>query len=178
MANNNAANGFLPFSAPYGGNGQAIVTDHDLHATNSEIGIGSPVEIVDGGINLATAGTGNAMCGHAAEYKAASAGGKIKIWSDPQQLFVAQTDDGTGTATALGAVGLNINFIGTGVTNQRSTAELDESSAATGATLQYKIMGLSPEVQGNAVNAFGEFNRLVVKINNHQFQGSTGTAGV
>jgi hypothetical protein len=178
MANVNNPNGFSPYGCPYGGNGQPIVTEHVLHATNSEIGVGSPVSIVDGGVNLATAGTGNALCGIAAEYKAASSGGYIKVWSDPQQEFVAQTDDGTGTATAESAVGLNINFIGTGVSNRRSTAELDESSATTGATVQFKVQRLSGEIQGNAVNVHGEFNRLVVLINNHQFKGHTGTVGV
>lgn len=178
MANVNAPNGFRPAASPYGGAGSPVVTEHALHATNSEIGIGSPVVIVDGGVNLATAGTGNPICGIAAEYKAASSGGTIKIWSDPMQEFVAQCDDGTGVATALTAVGLNINFIGTGVSNRYSTAELDESSATTGATLQFKIIRLSNEMGRSGANAFGEFNRLVVRPNNHQFGSHTGTAGV
>lgn len=178
MANTNNPNGFLPYNSPYGGSGQPVITEHVLHATNSEIGIGTPVAVVDGGINIATAGTGNPMCGIAAEYKAASAAGTIKIWSDPQQRFVAQTDDGTGTATAAAAVGLNINFVGTSVTNRRATSELDENSATTGATLQFKILELSTEMQGKVQNAHGEFNRLVVVINNHQFKGHTGTVGV
>lgn len=178
MANIDNANGFLPYNSPTGGNGQPTVTEHVLLATNAAIGVGSPVVVAAGGVDHATAGTGNALLGIAAEAKAASAGGTIKVWSDPQQLFVGQTDDGTGTATAEGAVGLNINFVGTGVSSNRSTSELDEDSAAAGATLQFKIIELSKEVQGRAVNAHGEFNRLVVKINNHQLQGSTGTAGV
>ena len=178
MANVDNANGFQPHVAPFSGPGEALVTEHVLSATNSEIGIGTPVAVVAGGVDRATAGAGNALLGISAEYKAANAGGTIKVWSDPQQEFVAQTDDGTGTATAAGAIGLNIDFVGTGVSNRRSTAELDESSAAVGATLQFKILRLSPEFQGKAQNAHGEFNRLVVKINNHQLQGGTGTAGV
>ncbi len=178
MANPDSPFGFLPVSSPYGSGGQARTTEHALHATNSEIGIGTPVVVVDGGVNLATAGTGNAILGIAAEYKAASSGGSIRVWSDPQQEFYAQCDDGTGTATALAAVGLNINFIGTGVSNKKSTAELDESGATTGATLQFKIMRLWQGFHRNSQNEFGEFNRLVVKPNNHQLQGHTGTAGV
>jgi hypothetical protein len=176
MANLDSANGFLPYNAPHGGNGQPTVSEHPLLATNAEIGKGSPVKVAAGGVELAAAG--DALLGVAAEYKAASAGGVIKVWSDPQQLFVAQTDNGTGTATALAAVGLNIDHVGSGVSNNRSTAELDEDSAATTATLSFKIIDLSDEYQGNARNAFGEFNRLVVKINNHQLQGHTGTAGI
>src|SRR3990167_2251075 len=178
MANPNNPSGFLPYNAPHSGNGQPIITEHPLHATNSEIGIGSPVRIVDGGVDLAAAGGTLGLLGIAAEYKAASAGGTIKIWSDPQQRFVAQTDDGTGTATAAGVIGLNINFVGTSVSNRRGTSELDENSATTGATLQFKIMELSTEMSGNVQNAHGEFNRLVVAINNHQFKGHTGTVGV
>ena len=177
MANVNNPSGFVPYTGPGTGSGNAQITEHDLLATNAEIGIGSPVKVAAGGVELAAAS--DALCGIAAEYKAASDSSlKIKIWSDPDQLFVAQTDDGTGTATALAAVGLNINMVGTGVTNRRSTSELDETSATTTATLPFKIMKLSDEYQGRARNAFGEFNRLVVKINNHQFGSSTGTVGI
>src|SRR3990167_11151573 len=121
MPNSNVPSGFKPYSNPFGAAGNAVVTEHPLHATNDEIGVGTPVRIVDGGVNRAAAAGTLGLLGIAAEYKAASAGGDIKVWSDPNQLFVAQTDDGTGTATALGAVGLNIAFVGTGVTNRRST---------------------------------------------------------
>ncbi len=178
MANIDSANGFVPYKAPHSGNGQPTITEHVLHASNTAVGIGAPVAVVAGGVNLASAGTGNPMMGIAAEAKAASAGGKIKIWSDPQQLFSAQTNDGTGTATAAAAIGLNINFAGVSKSGNLSTAELNEGSAAAGATLQFKIIELSTEVQGKIINAHGEFNRLVVKINNHQLQGGTGTAGV
>src|SRR3990167_6292607 len=134
MANPNNPSGFLPYNAPHSGNGQPIITEHPLHATNSEIGIGSPVRIVDGGVNLAAGGGTLGLLGIAAEYKAASAGGVIKVWSDPNQLFVAQTDDGTGTTTALAAVGLNTTFIGSGVTNRRSTAEIDQSESLATST--------------------------------------------
>src|SRR3990167_3256942 len=165
MANVNNPNGFLPYSAPHSGNGQPVANPYTLHASNSEIGVGSPLRIVDGGVNLAAAGGTLGLIGIAAEYKAANAGGTIKIWDDPAQLFVGQTDDGTGTATAATAIGLNCAFIGTGVTNRRSTAELDETSATTTGTLQFKLVGLSPEISGNAVNAHGEFNRFVLLIN-------------
>ena len=178
MANIDNPNGFRPYNNPHGGSGQPTITYHPLNSSNSEIGVGTPVAVVAGGVDRAAAESSSALLGFAAEYKAASDGGLIGVWSDPLQLFVAQTDDGTGTATAAAAIGLNIDFTGTGVSNQRSTAELDESSADTTATLPLKIIDLSDEYQGNARNAHGEFNRLVVKINNHQLQGSTGTAGV
>lgn len=179
MANPDMPNGFRPYADPFSGSGQPQITEHDVLATNVAIGIGSPVAIVAGGLDHATAGAGNALCGIAAEAKAANSGGKLKVWSDPFQEFVAQTDNGTGTATALAAVGLNIDFVGTGVgANNLSTAELDESSAAVTANCQFKIKRLADEINGKNVNAFGQFNRFVVKINNHQFSTGTGTAGV
>lgn len=180
MANKDNANGFMPYSHAKGGGGQATAMSYPLLSTNAAIGIGSPVFKTTSGVDHATAGTGNPLIGIAAEPKAANTGGTIKVWDDPFQLFVAQCDDGTGTATIAGALGLNINFINSGVQSANSKiskSELDESSATTGATLQFKIIALSTEYQGNALNALGEFNRLVVKINNHQLGSSTGTAG-
>jgi len=177
MANRNNPSGFLPVNLPTGGGGQPVVEEFDLASANSEIGVGTPVTWASGVIDRAAAT--NALAGIAAEYKAASAGGKIAVWSDPNQRFVAQTDDGTGVLTALAGIGLNASFIGTGVTNRRSTAEIDESSGLDTATLELKVLKLSPEYSGSrgAKNAYGEFNRLIVKINNHQFGSSTGTAG-
>ena len=177
MANRNAPSGFLPVNLPTGGGGQPVVEEFDLTVANSEIGVGTPVKWVSGLIDRAAAA--DALAGIAAEYKAASAGGKIAVWSDPNQRFVAQTDDGTGTLTAVGGIGLNTSFVGTGVTNRRSTAELDQSEGATTATLEFKVLKLSPEYSGSGgiKNVYGEFNRLIVKINNHQFGSSTGTAG-
>lgn len=177
MANPDAAFGFRPYSAPFS-KGQPVTTEHELNSSNSAIYIGSPVSLVAGGIDLATAGTGNALKGISAEYKAASADGKIRIYSDPQQRFVAQTDDGTGTATAEGAIGLNINFIGTGGSGLISTAELDESSATVTNTLQFHIEALAKTFHKSGQNAFGEFNQLVVRINDHQSVSDTGVTGV
>lgn len=171
MANNNIPSGFQPYNAPHSGNGNPVVEYLDLSATNTEIGIGTPVKSASGVVDIAAAG--NALCGIAAEYKAANSGGKIAVWTDPEQRFVAQTDDGTGTLTALAGMQLNANFVGTGVTNRRSTAEIDEDSGDTTATLPFKVLFLAPFPS----NAYGEFNRLVVKINNHQFGSGTGTAG-
>ena len=59
MPNVNNPNGFRPYSAPYGGGGQAQVTYHDVLATNDAIGMGTPVAVVAGGVNRATAGSAN-----------------------------------------------------------------------------------------------------------------------
>jgi hypothetical protein len=170
MANQDAANGFEPYLNGHGGGGEPVANEYILDASNTEIGKGTPVVMTSsGGVDIATAGAGNAILGIAAEYKAASAGGTIKVWDDPDQQYTAQTDDGTGTSTAQTVVGARIDFVGTGVSATKlSTAELDEDTGGTGATKQFQVMGLSKEVQKNVVNAFGEFNRLIVKINTKQ----------
>ncbi len=172
MSNTNNPSGFLPYINPFSGQGQAKVAYLPLAAANSAIGVGTPVTLASGAaVNIA--GTTDALCGMAAEAKAANSGGMIAVWADPQQWFVAQTDDGTGDLTASTDLGKNCTFVGTGVSNGRSTAEIDENSGSNTATLLLKTIRLSDE----AGNAHGEFNRLVVKINNHQFGSHTGTAG-
>ena len=173
MANVNNPSGFLPYINPLSAcGGQAKIVYLPLAAANSAIGVGTPVTLASGAA-VDIAGTSDALCGIAAEYKAANSGGTIAVWADPQQWFVAQTDDGTGDLTAAANLGKNCTFVGTGVSNRRSTAEIDENSGSDTATLLFKTIRLSDE----ANNAHGEFNRLVVKINNHQFGSHTGTAG-
>lgn len=174
MANLNIPNGFVPYRGG-SSNKAPKINEYALSSSNSEIGIGTPVTRASGVINIA--GTTDALIGISAEYKAANSGGFIKVWDDPQQLFHAQTDDGTGDLTAAADMAKNCTFVGSGVSNRISTAEIDENSGSNTATLLLKVMGLWKGFQGKAQNANGEFNRLIVKINNHQLQGHTGTAG-
>ena len=174
MANPDVKNGFRPVRGGSSGKSPRV-TPYPLAAATDEIGIGTPVYMTSGAINRA--GTTDALRGIAAEYKAASAGGTILVWDDPEQEFVAQTDDGTGDLTAAANLNKNCTFVGTGVTNRQSTAEIDENSGSSTATLLFKTLRLSKTFHRTAQNAHGEFNRLVVKINNHQLQGGTGTAG-
>lgn len=172
MANTNNPSGFVPYISPNGGSGKAKITYLPLAAANALIGVGDPLEIDAGGVDKAEAS--DALCGIAAEPKAASSGGTIAVWADPNQLFVAQTDDGTGDLTAAADMRKNCNFVAGTASNGRSIAEIDENSGDTTATLPFKVIRLSDEIG----NAHGEFNRLVVKINNHQFGTGTGTAGL
>lgn len=176
MANSDAPNGFKPYNGPSSPSGNPVISDLPLLATNTAIGIGTPVAYLGSGVEIA--GTTDQLVGIAAEAKAASAGGTIKVYSDPQQLFVAQLDDGTGTLTAALDMGKNTTFVGTGVTNGLSTAELDESAGQTTATLLFKCIKLSDDYGRRSKNAAGEFARVVCKINNHFLGSHTGTAGV
>jgi len=170
MANVNNPNGFLPYLA--GGGGPPRITYLPLATANTAIGVGDPVTLVATGVDRAAASA--ALCGIAAEPKAASAGGKIAVWADPSQEFVAQTDDGTGACTTAVFMRTNANFVAGNAANGHSIAEIDEDTATTTATLPFKVLRLSDE----AGNAFGEFNRLVVKINNHQLGEGTGTLAI
>ena len=157
---------FVPFINP-GSSGKPFIFEFDLGASNAIIGIGDPLTQTSGLIERAAAA--DELVGIAAEPKAASAGGKIKIWCDPMQLFTAQTDDDTtGTAESIAAILSNIDFVVTAATNGHSNCELDESSSTTTAALPFKILRLSPEYSGasGALNAYGVNNRFIVKINN------------
>lgn len=172
MANRNSPSGFVPVRHSAGG--EIRTESVDLKSTNSEIGIGDPLALDSSGTyDLWASG---AIAGFAAEYKAANAGSGATIlaYTDPQIVYSAQTDDGTGTLTAQTGQNLNATIVTGTVSNRRSIAEIDESSGNTTATLPLKVLGLSKAVG----NAYGEFNRLDVIINNHVRKGGTGTAGV
>lgn len=108
-------------------------------------------------------------------HRAASTDRLVYVVDDPNVVFEIQEVSG-GTALTAADVGLNANVVvGTGSsTTGWSAMELDNASEATTATLQLKILGLSPRPD----NAIGEHAKWLVKINNHQLAASTGTAGV
>ena len=102
-----------------------------------------------------------------------------KIADDPNLVFDMQETNGSdlaGTALALADRGLNINFdVGPGTTaTGMSTSSINNGTEATTATLNLKILDLSPTV-GNVV---GDFANWLVAWNNHQFRGGTGSVGV
>ena len=171
MANRDNPSGLTP---RYHLSGGSIRAEHlTLTAANAIIGVGDPlIQTADGLWDRAAASdqVGAVASGSAAASSAAT----IPAIKDPNVVFSCQTDDGVGVATAQTAVNLNINFVVADATNGRSNVELDESSAATTAALPFKIRGL----WGNPDNAFGEFNELLVSINNHEDKGGTGTLGV
>lgn len=170
MANTNNPNGFQPYS----GNGSFSprIGYYQVNASNSEIKQGDPVTLTASELDKAAAG--NALIGVAAQYLAANSGGKIAVYDDPSQKFVAQADDGgSATINASTHMGLNANFIAaTNSGRKRSNAQLDQSTGANTATLPFKVERLEPV----ANNAFGTYNRLICSINNHQLKGGTGTS--
>jgi hypothetical protein len=164
MANVDKPHGFRPIRALYGTHGQT--NEYSLAAANSEIWPGDVVErTADGVVNLASAASVQ-IVGVAAEYKAANAGGTIQLYDNPGQIYEAQTDNGTGTATVQTGLNLNADFVATAGSG-RSLMEIDENSAAATATLPLRLIRLYPDPE----NALGEFNRLEVMFNNHVYSG-------
>lgn len=106
------------------------------------------------------------------------------VHDNPEIVFQIQESNGSGAAgtpLALADVGLNANFyVGTGsATNNpegQSGTTINNATEDTTATLNLKILGLSPFAPG--VNPVGNFAVWDVMINNHQLKGGTGTDGV
>lgn len=113
--------------------------------------------------NLNVGGTG----------RAASTARYVWVSDSPDTIYEAEASNGTPAATD---VGLNVNHaVGTpSSTFARSGAYLDFGTEAGTATLTFKILGFV----GRPDNEVGASAKLLVKINNHQFGSSTGTAGV
>ena len=108
-------------------------------------------------------------------YRVASTARLVYVVDDPNVIFEIQEVSG-GTALVAADVGLNANVVvGSGsTTTGLSAMELNNASENTTATLQLRILGLSPKPD----NAIGEHAKWLVKINNHQLGSSTGVAGV
>jgi len=109
-----------------------------------------------------------------------STAGYVLVADDPNILFEIQEGTGTagatGTALTAAAIGLNANFVvvaGASTVSDSGTV-LDNGTEAVTATLNLKLMSLAQRED----NAFGNYAKWIVKINNHQYGGGTGTLGV
>lgn len=203
MANANKPMGLSPVQYLNGSswNGQARLYSI-AYNYGTAIYIGDPVVpsgTADGngimGITLATAGDANPVLGSVVgigryvdlianpnnlniTYFPASGDGVNSPWyalvaDDPNIIFEAQ-DIGTGTALAAADIGLNINLkSGTG-NGFVSGWGIDDGSKGTNATYQCKLMGLVRSQD----NAFGQYAKFYVKLNNHFYGTGSGSAGI
>ena len=105
---------------------------------------------------------------------AGSATGYVLVADDPNIIFEIQ--EALTTPFAVTDIGANCNFlIAAGATVYSDSATTTAVAApTTTATLNLKILGLAQRPD----NAVGQYAELLVKINNHQYGSSTGTAGV
>jgi hypothetical protein len=115
------------------------------------------------------------------QYRTASTRRIAYVVDDPNVLLTAQ-EDGDTDPLETADIGLNVNFVvGTGSTVTGASAfEIDSTTHSTVAAFPLKLMGLVQAVDNNNVLATGgeTGTRWVLKINNHQLAGGTGTIGV
>jgi len=116
------------------------------------------------------------------QYRLASTAMYVLVADQPDIVYEVQVDGTTypsGSAGIIGAAGFNKNYnvsdAGGSATTGLSGEQVLTSSAATTATLPLKAVGAVQKVDNDitAVNA-----KILVVINNHQYSGGTGTAGV
>ena len=97
------------------------------------------------------------------------------VADDPHQLFIAQQDsDSVNLVAANLNENCNLVFGSGSTTTGISGVEIDSSSKNTTAALQVKLIDFydTPSNDATANNSI-----FVVKINNHELNGGTGTAG-
>lgn len=198
MANANAASGLAPVQYLNGSpwNGQArIYSIAPAYAT--KLAIGDPVASSgsadsNGVPGIVRAGSTGAIRGVIVGLGAANetmianpanldsttrpAAAQPTTWyamvaDDPNIVFEVQ-EIGTGTPLTAAAVGLNGNLVVVDANDFLSQTQLDNTGTATTATLQVKLLGLVRRID----NAFGQYAKWLVKINNHEL--AAGTAGV
>jgi hypothetical protein len=110
------------------------------------------------------------------KHRPASIGMYCNVIDDPKAIYEIQCDDDSATLAAAD-IGLNADLIvGTGdsITGM-SAMELDTSTKNTTATLQLRILAIVSR-QDNTVAVANQ--KVLVKINNHELESGTGTAGV
>jgi hypothetical protein len=201
MPNANRPSGFTPVGDITGGswNGQARIYSIAA-AYNTALAIGDPVissgtadaNGVQGIVRGATTGAlrgvivglgrGETFMGNQDNlnitYRPAS---DPAVWyamvvDDPHTLFEIQ-ENANGTALTAAEVGLNtVSVTGThnGFVSGWQVASTTDATAATTATLQLRLMGLSRRIG----NGFGANAKWIVKINVHELGTGTGAAGV
>ncbi len=95
----------------------------------------------------------------------------VLVADDPELVFEVQ-EDSVGNNLAITDIGNNFAMVAGANNGFISGWQLDSSTASTTATVQVKVMGLSPK----ANNAIGANAKWLVRINNHALR--AGTAGV
>lgn len=197
MANVNKAAGLLPSQYKDGNawNGQARTyfipqADTNAYAPGDPVTLASATADANGvpGVVLATAGP-NAVLGvvvGAGRYETLMANPQnldsviipavktfpwyVMVVDDPNVIFELQ-EGGVGAALTSASVNKNANLVAGANNGFVSGWQLDNNSLGVGATLQLKLIGL----KRTADNAFGQYAKWLVTINNHVF--SSGTAG-
>ena len=197
MANANTPFGLRPVQyldgSPWNGQARMYCVDS---AYGTALAIGDPVVLAGGAdtrgvatIALATAGSTNLVLGcivGMGGLKYGGAGGDptsldttvipatktksyyVLVADDPNIIFAVQ-EIGTGTAFTAAEVGLNCSLVAGTNNGYSSTWQLDNTTEATTAALQMKLMGL----QQMPDNAFGAYAKWLCLINNHCYKAAS-----
>lgn len=120
---------------------------------------------------VVVAAASTALIGAAAA-PASAAGADVMVYDEPHQYFVMQCQ--TSEIDAQTDMNQNANIVATASVNGVSKHAIDGTSLATTATLPLKLI----KVEEALNNALGQYVDVVVKINNHQLAGGTGTVGI
>lgn len=165
MANRDLPMGFLPIGHMTGG---AIPEPHEYVMTASQkIYKGDPVVITSGGtVSVAAASATTTHIGIAAEYKydsGASGTMKIKVYDDPDVLYMVQTTNSLTTSidNVFNTSDIITYAAGSDVT-YTSIMELNTPGTSTKPWIILRLWD-APD------NAWGEFSKVVVKYNQHTF---------
>jgi len=113
------------------------------------------------------------------QYVASATGGYVLVCDSPDMLFEVEAVTGSNAVYSFAAanVGKNADLatVAGSTTTGTSAAALDMSTAATTATLQWRIMSPIQRVDNDTT---GNSTKVLVKVNNHQLSSGTGAAGV
>ena len=112
------------------------------------------------------------------QYRPASTAQYVLVADATDVIYeVEATNGGSAYSFAATDIGQNANlYAGSGSTTTGTSAySLDCGDKGTTATLPFKIVGTS-QVVGN--ESTGNYTKVLVQLNNSQFKGGTGTAGV
>lgn len=193
MANPQIAYGFRPVYEQDGSPWSGTLTEFYVPASDATaLYIGDPV-IIAGSADAdgvptatrATAGSAGRITGvvvgfrpsptvNANGYRAASTAEYILVADGPNLIYVA-AEDSVGGALAATSVGLNVDMVaGSGNRASGSGFMIDSSTAATTATLQWRIKGLAKVVN----NEIGNYAQWLVSINLPTETGAAGSTGV
>lgn len=144
-------------------NGVATVTRATAAGGNYLLGSVVAVDTDDG------TGTGNTLGRDSPTYRAASTARYVWVADDPDLVFLIQSNGSTAAAD----VGLNVDLVaGTGSTvTGLSAFQAADSTKATTATLQLRILGFAQTVDNEVGNANA---KLLVSINLHTLRNATG----
>jgi hypothetical protein len=126
----------------------------------------------DGKLDPVSAGA-TAAIGVALSYAAAD-GDAVIVADHPDQLFKIQSDSTNPDAQA--DIGYNYDIVATAgsSTYKISRMELDDNTGVTDSNYPLKLLAIDARPD----NALGAFSDCIVKLNNHQLGGGTGTLGV